>query len=286
MRQNRGLILPILLLITTLACVLPASAPASSPPPTPDTRLEVMIAETVSAALTQTQQAAPTPAAVTETPTATPFPTSTVEVFGTATPSAESVLNWNEDGSSTFIDLLGKYQLTVPAQWLTMRVNAPEFDTISLRPEAANPAIQRSLNVIKNQDPNIFRLFILDGNVDHIDGGFVTNINVLWDQQLETSSLNQEEIKALADELANSLGGSEILATEIHSTKNGIPYGLITTRTTALTQDGVNVTVMQKLIFFDVPVGTLNITFSTTDKWLETLEPSFDSIVESFIILE
>jgi hypothetical protein len=43
---------------------------------------------------------------------------------------------------------------------------------------------------------------------------------------------------------------------------------------------------MQSLIFFDVPVGTLNITLSTTDKWLETIEPSFDSIIESFIPLE
>lgn len=285
MKHNRGLVLLTILLMTALACVVPASGPASSPPPTPDTRLDIMVAETVSAALTQTQQAA-SALAVTETPSPTPFPTSTVEIFGTVTPSAESVLNWNEDGTSTFIDLLGKYQVTVPAQWLTMRINAPEFDSVSLMPETSNPAMQRSLGVIKNQDPNVFRLFALDASQEHIDGGFVTNITVLWDKQLETSALDQDEIKALADKLANSLGDSEVLATEIHSTKNGIPYGLIATRTPALTQEGVNVIVMQKLIFFDTPVGTLNITLSTTDKWLGTVEPSFDELIESFGVLE
>ena len=286
MKLQPGSFLFPILLMATLACVLPATQTASPATPTPDTRLDIMIAETVSAALTQTQQAAPVFDAATETPTSTPFPTSTIEVFATSTSSAESVLNFNEDGTTTFIDLRGKYQLTGPAQWLTMRINAPEFDTVSLKPEASNPAIQRSLNVIKNQDPNIFRLFLLDGNVEHIDGGFVTNINILWDQSLETPSLNQEEIKALANDLAQSLNGAEILATETRATKNGTPYGLISTRMPALTQDGVNVTVMQHLIFFDIPVGTLNITLSTTNTWLDAVTPSLDEMIESVIILK
>ncbi|MBL8061572.1 MAG: hypothetical protein JNK32_01015 [Anaerolineales bacterium] len=288
MRKNSGSIFSIVMLLTTLACILPATQSASAPPPTPDTRLEIMIAETVSAALTQTQQAPP--AIVIEGTTEeaippTPMPTNT-EVAAVATPSAESVLNFNEDDSRTFIDLLGKYQVTVPSEWLTGRINAPEFDTISLLPQASNPAIQRSLGVIKTQDPNIFRLFALDANEDHIDGGFVTNVTVLWDRQLETSALDQEEIKAIAGRLANSLGDSEVLATEIHATKSGIPYGLIATRTSAITQDGASITVRQNLIFFDTPVGTLNITLSTTEKWLDTIEPSFDEIIESFGLLE
>jgi hypothetical protein len=42
----------------------------------------------------------------------------------------------------------------------------------------------------------------------------------------------------------------------------------------------------QTLTFFDLSVGTLNITLTTTETWQKTVEPSFDAILESFIRLE
>lgn len=239
-----------------------------------------MVAETVSAALLLTQQAIPT---VTEIP---PTPSATLTPAPTATPSAESVLNENADGTNGFIDLLGKYQITIPMPWLVFRINAPDYDNALALPEASNPAIQRSLVTAKGQDPNVVRLFMFDIAEEHIDGGFVTNINLVWDQQMEVSLANDSDLKGLAAALPASLKDSEVTATELKSTKSQIPFGVIMTKTPALTQDGAQVVVIQKLVLFDLPVGTLTVTLSTTETWQSTVEPSFDEIIESFIVLE
>lgn len=286
MQQNRGLLSVVITLgMAALACVLPGPQPASLPPPTPDTRLEQFVAETVSAAILLTQQSVPATTTPTEVPSATPVPTSTTAP-SLATQSEDSLLDKNADGSSTFIDLRGNYQLTIPMQWLAVRINGQEYIDASLLPEVGIPAIQRSFSTIKNQDPNVFRLFMLDIAEEHIDGGFVTNINLVWDQQMEVSLTDDTDIKGLAASLPASLKDVEIIGTELKTTKNEFPYGVITSRTPAFTQEGVKVTIFQKLVFFDLPVGTLTVTLSTTETWQSTVEPSFDSLIESFIVLE
>lgn len=283
MKQNRGIWTATVLGITALACALPGLQPASSPP-TPDTRLERMVAETVAAALEMTQQAVPS---ATEAPSSTPVPTATnTFVAAVPTPSAESVLDKNTDGTSSFIDLNGKYQLTIPMQWLALRSNAPEYDIALMVPETANPAIQRQLSIIKNQDPNVFRLFMLDTAEEHIDSGFVTNINLVWDRQMEVSLADDVDIKGIAATLPTSLKDTEVTGTEIKTTKSEVAYGAITALTPAFTQEGLKITIYQKLVFFDIPTGTLTITLSTTEKWRETVEPSFNELIESFIVLE
>lgn len=283
MKQNRGYSTLVLLGIAILACAMPG-LPIASSSPTPDTRLERMVAETVSAALLLTQQAVPF---ATEVPSATPAPTATnTPIPAVPTQSAESVLDKNTDGTSSFIDLGGKYQITIPMQWLALRINAPEYDQAGLLPEASIPAIQRSLSTIKNQDPNVFRLFMLDIAEEHLDSGFVTNINLVWDRQMEISLITDTDLKALAETLPGSLKDAEVTGTELKATKNEIPYGVIMAKTPALTQEGVQIVVIQKLVFLDLPIGTLSITLSTTEKWQTTVEPSFDEIIESFILLK
>lgn len=283
MKQNRGVLTLIVTGITVLACAIPG-LPSASSPPTPDTRLERMVAETVSAALLLTQQAVPLP---TEVPSATPIPTATnTPIPAVPTASEDTVLDKNSDGSSSFIDLGGKYQFTIPMQWLALRVNSPEYDEAVLLPEASNPAIQRSLSTIKNQDANVFRLFLLDIAEEHIDGGFVTNINLVWDRQMEVSLASDADLEALAATLPASLKDAEVTGTELKATEKQIPYGVITAKTPALTQEGAQIVVIQKLVFLDLPTGTLTITLSTTETWQSTVEPSLDEIVESFIVLQ
>lgn len=283
MKQNRGYLMAVLLLLTALACVVPGLQPASAIPPTPDTRLDVMVAETVAAALTLTQQV-PT-ATSTSTPTATPTPTSTplpVE----PTKAEESVLDENTDGTSSFIDMAAKYQFTVPVAWLPLRINSPEYDAAVLLPEASNPAIQNQLSVIQKQDPNVFRLFMLDINEEHIDSGFVSNVNLVWDPQMEISVATDSDLKGLAATLPTSLKDAKVTNVEIKTTAGGLSYGVITATTPLMTQEGVRLNVFQKLVFFDLPTGTLTATLSTTEKWQSTVEPSFDEFVESFLLLE
>ena len=284
MKKHRGVLMAAILGMAALACAVPGLQPASAIPPTPDTRLDRMVAETVSAALVLTQQAVPT---ATEVPSATPVPSAThTLVVAVPTASAESVLDKNTDGTSSFIDLLGKYQMTVPMQWLALRINAPEYEIVLALPETSDPAIQRSLTTIKDQDPNVFRLFLLDVAPEHIDGGFVTNVNLVWDQQMEVSLANDVDLKGIAATLPASLKGAEVTSIALNMTDKETPYGLITARTPAFTQDGAEIVVIQKLVFFDLPTGTLTVTLSTTEKWQSTVEPSFDEFLQSFIVLE
>ena len=283
MKKNRsGILTAVLLWMTALACVLPSTQSASSTTPTPDTRLERMVAETVSAALVLTQQVTPEP---TLTPSPTPFPTVTPIVIP-ETEAVDTTLEKTAEGGNLFSDVSGKYQLSVPAEWLTLRIDGQEFLDAGLLPEVQNPAIQRSLTTIKNQNPDIFRLFMLDINEEHIDGGFVTNINLVWDKQLEVIFNSVVDVEGLANSLKESLKDSEILSTELKTTQSGISMGVITTRTPIFTADGVKINAFQKLVFFDLPVGTLSVTLSTTEKWQSVSEPSFDTIIESFNILE
>lgn len=286
MKYNRGLLISVVLGMTALACVVPSLLPASPVPPTPDTRLERMVAETVSAALQLTQQAVPTITPV-PTSTSTPIPTATITpIPASPTLTVQNILDENTDGTNTYIDLSGKYQITIPTEWLALRIDGPEYLEAGLLPEAENPAIQRNLNTIQNQDPNVFRLFLLDIDEKQIDNGFVTNINLVWDQQMEVSLTSDIDIKGIAATLPASLKGVEITATELELTETGIPYGVITARTPALSQEGEQIIVIQKLVYLDLPLGTLSITLSTTEKWQKTVEPSFDKIIESFIVLE
>ena len=103
---------------------------------------------------------------------------------------------------------------------------------------------------------------------------------------MEVSFADDTDLKTLAASLPASLKDSEVTGTELKATKNETPYGVITTRTPSTTQDGTNIVIFQTLTFFDLPVGTLSITLSTTETWQETVEPSFDAILESFIVLE
>lgn len=276
MNHQRGLFAALILLTTALACVLPGQ-PASSPPPTPDTRLGTMVAETVSAALELTQQAVPTPTVLlTSTPEPTATPTSEI------VDSSGSALRVEEDGTIIFTDERAKYRMEVPPAWLAVRVNQQEYLDAWLLPIASNSAFQRSLGSVQDQDPERFRLFLFDGNEEHIDGGFVTNVNFLWNEQEEVSLEDGTDLMALADALPDSLPGSEVLTVEIRPLENGISVGIVTSRLEAVTLDDVAVVLFQKQVFIDLPVGTLAVTLSTTETWRETVEPSFDAMLETF----
>jgi hypothetical protein len=276
MNTRRAMFAALILITTVLACVLPGQPSASSLPPTPDTRLDIMVAETVSAVLELTRQAVPAQ---------TLPPTSTLEPTIPPTPrvdSSGSALTTLEDGSAAFLDERGKYQITVPNGWLAVRINQQEFLDAWLLPQASNPALQRSLDSIQNQDPNLFRLFAFDLNEEHIDGGFVTNVNFLWNEQEEISLEDGTDLMALADALPDSLPGSEVLTVEIRPLENGISVGIVTSRLEATTLDDVAVVLFQKQVFIDLPVGTLAVTLSTTETWREIIEPSFDAMLETF----
>ena len=103
---------------------------------------------------------------------------------------------------------------------------------------------------------------------------------------MEISVATDSDLKGLAATLPTSLKDAKVTNVEIKTTAGGLSYGVITATTPLMTQEGVRLNVFQKLVFFDLPTGTLTATLSTTEKWQSTVEPSFDEFVESFLLLE
>lgn len=267
------------LMILTMACILPApSTDAPLPPPTADTRLENMVALTVSSALEMTQQAIPTQ---------TPVPTRTAQPTVTSTPeavSSGSSFLESEEGTLTFVDSLGQYQIDVPNDLIAMRINEQEFLDAWLLPEASNPAIQNQLGTIQNQDLNRFRLFALDFNEEHIESGFVTNINFLWD---DVSNLSVEESLLQAkDDYLEIFPDVEIVENNEVVLQNEISVGLLTFKNKVTTLENVEIVVFQKQAFLLLPKGILIITLSGAESQIEFIEPLFDEMIESFRLIE
>jgi len=270
------------LVLTIFGCAMPGLTPVSAPAPTADTVLLVtIVAETVAAALEETASAvAPIP---TSTPTLPP-PTETATASAEVTASG-SLLTKRDDGSTLFADQRGGYELIVPAGWLALRVNEQEYLDAWTLPETADPAIQRSLTSIQNQDPNQFRLFVLDTQEGHVQGGFVTNINILWNQN-ETITLDDfTYLDSVAAELPNAIPGAEVLSTELTTTSNNIPMGIVTLQWTTQTEEGATVTVFQKQVYFRLNAGSLVITLTTSNELMDTVLPAFDAMIETFAIV-
>ncbi len=280
MNTRRALFVAMILLMTILACAVPALPAASQPAPTPDTRLDIMVAETVSAALEQTQQAVSTPTIAptfTSTPRATASPTPKIDESGSA-------LNKLEDGTAQFTDTKAGYEVTVPTGWLPVRINGQEYLDAWLLPELTNPAMQRSLSSIENLDPNKLRLFALDIQDGHAEVDFVTNINFYWDETNEMSLENDEGLKAEAAALPKALSGLEVLTTELSKTSSGIPIGTITAKAPITTLDGVSIEIFQKQVFIETKVGLLVITLSTIEELKQTVLPQYDAMIETLAV--
>ncbi|MBE0683227.1 MAG: hypothetical protein IH589_15065 [Anaerolineales bacterium] len=280
MNIRRAMLAALTVLTAALACVVPGLPSASQPAPTVDTRLEIMVAETVSAALAQTQQSVPTP---TLPPTSTSTPTATVSPTPETNSSASSLTKL-DDGSTYFADSLVEFEITIPAGWLAVRINQQEYLDAWLLPELANPALQRSLGSIENLDPTELRLFVLDIQEGHTEIDFVTNINFYWDKSSDLSLENDEDLKAEAATLPQALPGLEVTATEISATSLGIPVGSITSKTPVTTLGGVNLEIFQKQVFVKVGEGVLIITLSTTEELKQATLSQFDAAIDTMAV--
>ena len=99
----------------------------------------------------------------------------------------------------------------MPAGWLAVRVNEQEYFDAWTLAETSDPAIQSSLTSIQSQDPNQFRLFALDTQDGHLLGGFVTNINFIWNEQYDMSLEDETDLLAASAALREAIPGLEVL---------------------------------------------------------------------------
>ena len=263
-----AILLPIL-----LACAVPGfSTPA--PKPTTDNRLQVMVEETVAAALTQTAQAVPP----TLTPTFTPEPAATP----TALPPVGSSLTKQADGSTLFMDERAGYKITIPEGWLAVRVKEQEFVEALTFTETADPLVQGALSSVENEDPGVLRLFAVDVQEDTVQGEPVTTIKFIWDEKQNIAFSSDKDLQALADELPKTVDGLEVTSVDIVITPAKMQFGVIESETTL--SDGVML--IQKRVFFKAKNGTMSIVLTTGENSKEDVIPAFDAIMDTAKLLE
>ncbi|NJN80109.1 MAG: hypothetical protein HC797_06375, partial [Anaerolineales bacterium] len=189
----------------------------------------------------------------------------------------------NDDGSVIFIDTNARYQIVIPKELHAMRINQQEFLDAWLLPEASNPAIQNQLSSVQTQDPDRFRLFAFDFNEEHIDDGFVTNINLLWDNaQLST----EEQLIEATNEYLQAFPGAEIIETKSVVLQNQTLMGLVKFKNPVTTLENAEINVIQKQAFLLLPEGILVITLSTAESQIDFIEPLFDEMLETFNLID
>jgi hypothetical protein len=278
--RSQTLLAIAVIFLIALACALPDLSVSGSTPVEDAVLLQTMVAETVAAALSQTAQASiplstPTSAepALTEMPTAGPS-------------GSGSTLVVQDDGTTLFTDQRAGFEVTVPAGWLALRVNEQEYyDAWSLA-VASDPSIQQSLTFIRSQNPNVFRLFGLDVQDGHLQSGFVTNLNIVWEELDDLSLEDDSDLQEMAAELPQSISGLQVISVELATTSGGIPIGIIESRATLQTVSGTNILSILKQVVFKPRTGSVVISLTTIEALGDVVVPPFDGMVETIKLVE
>ena len=281
-----------LVFLATIACVVPGLSTASAPvfAPTVDTgAIETRVAGTVSAAIVQTEQAQPT---ATATFPATPPPISTTPGT-TETPTlvpntSQSTLIQQSDGSTLFVDDRAGYEATIPAEWLTVRVDGPEYlDAFSLE-EAATTNIQQSLLSVQAEDPNTYRLLAIDTQLADIQNDLVTDMSFVLDEQKYISLSSDADLQTIAQGIPASaeVFRFEVTSVEIITSPNGVKFGVIEAESSFTDPAGTEVPIYQKQVFFNTKSGTQSIIFTTATDLKQTTLPAFDTMLETISMIE
>lgn len=288
MNNKRTFFIALTFLATITACVVPGLPTASTPvfAPTVDTgSIETMVAGTVSAAITQTAQAQPT-ATSTSAATATIPPTSTLAPTETPLPLAgpsQSMLVSQEDGSLLFSDERAGYEIKLPIGWLAVRINEREYLNAFSLEDYADANIQQTLLSVQDEDPNTFRLLVIDTTGGHIQNDFVTDARLVLDETKTISLSSDADLQAIAQEIPASATAFrfEVTSVNIITSASGIPFGVIEAKSSFENTAGADVTIYQKQVFFNVKSGTQSIIFTTVTDLKETTLPAFDTMLET-----
>lgn len=299
MNSRRTFFVALTLLVTIPACVIPGITTPAAPLPTltvDSSAIETMVALTVSAAIAQTEQSAPTPkpasvivvtVPVTATLTPTVTPTYAPQATATSTPEmaspSQSSLTKLEDGSLSFVDNRAGYEVKLEPDWLAVRVNEKEYLEAFSLAEAANTHVQQALLGVQNEDPNALRLFALDTKPEHIQNEFLSDMRFVLDAGKVISLNSGEDLQAIADKVPASATAFrfEVISTRILTSANGIQFGVIEAESSFENIAGVDVPLYQKQVYFNARGGLQSITLTTLDNLKPVLLPIFDAMLDT-----
>lgn len=268
------------ILFLVVSCV-PAPAPVvptqQQPVSTSNPNVfSTMVAGTAAAFMTQTVAAMPSPTATPPTTTKTPTPT----VTATPTDANENTsLSEMEDGSIQFFDYQAGVKLTVPAGWLTVRLNDLEYSEV-LDAAEDDPVLQYGLEGIQELDPDKYRLHAFNTQEDYAYEGIGSQINVIFfkddDRSLEQMLEDEGPHPTFVDyEFISSGQQIRLDAIELFTREE---QWKATSSTDAM------VTVYYKGVFFETPSGTILIELFAPLEIKDDIVSEFDQLIEQMSI--
>jgi hypothetical protein len=261
----------LVLLIASIACVLPGAQPA---PVTSPINIETAVAGTAQAAETQTQQASPATATVAPIDTSTPTPK--VSASGTS-------LVTLPDGSTQFVDYVAGMQMTFPAGWLVVRVGEQEYYTAWGKPETQNPLFLDIFAAMQTLDPKVFRVNALDIRSDYIVYNNVTQVDVVFSQG---DARTLKEVRA--DEKRNHprYKNYKLLTSEFFDAPQGMQA--LNTEAQWQTANGASQTGRSyyRRVVYKVSTGIIAIDLNILLDKKDLTTPDYDQLINSIVFFD
>jgi hypothetical protein len=255
----------LIILMAVTACTFPGRKIPTAPTINPSI-LATHAAGTAEAAARQTEQASiPTLIPPTSTPKISPITGTSLVVF--------------EDQSTLFTDTKAGIQVTIPPGWLTVRPNEDEYyKAFALDIVLANPEINDRLTQIQSSNTDFFRLDAIDIRPDHVVGGLISVMSVVF----QPNDFRSLEKWAEAERTKKSpFKDYRFLSSKFQKTADGTRVLVVEEKWTA----SVNATLYYRGIFFSLPSGTVLIDFQTNLGFKETVLPDYEQVVNSLILL-
>jgi hypothetical protein len=261
-------------LLLVVACVTTPAVPAQQAPPTTDPNaLSTMVADIAGKYMTQTAEAAPSASLPTEMPGSAATETPVASQSGTS-------LSKLEDGTTQFIDNVAGIQLTVPAGWIAVRLNEPEYTQV-WELTAGDPVLQHALEGVQNLDPNQYRLIAFNTQADYVYQGQGSQINVLFFQD---DARTLEQI-AEEEKQPQVFTNYQLILSEFQVRPDTHQLFVIEEQWQETSSTNAPVTVYNKGVFFKVSSGTVVVELSVAFDIKHEVVPAFDQMVEQLSFL-
>lgn len=266
-------------LLFVLACVMtPAVLTQEPEQPVSTTNPDLfatMVAEASGALLTQTAEAA----ALVSSPTSNLLsPDDAPLTASTETPVtslAGTSLSRLEDGSTQFIDTIAGISLTIPAGWLVMRLNEPEFYQV-WELTVDDPILQSDLEDILNLDPAQYRLHAFNTQPDYVyqgEGSKIIFIFVKDDvRTLEQIAEDEQQPEVFTDYALISSG--------FQVRSDGLQLFMIEEQWQGTSSTDEQVMIYDKSVIFKVQSGTVMIDLFVPANISYEVIPAFDHMIE------
>ena len=266
-------------LLFVLACVMtPAVLTQEPQQPVSTTNPDLfatMVAEASGALLTQTAEAA----ALVSSPTSDLLSPNDAPLTAlTETPVtslAGTSLSRLEDGSTQFIDTIAGISLTIPAGWLVMRLNEPEFYQV-WELTVDDPILQSDLEGILNLDPAQYRLHAFNTQPDYVyqgEGSKIIFIFVRDDvRTLEQIAEDEKQPEVFTDYALISSG--------FQVRSDGLQLFMIEEQWQGTSSTDEQVMIYDKSVIFKVQSGTVMIDLFVPANISYEVIPAFDHMIE------